>query len=337
MALAQDRQPADSFSEPARADSVARQLPSLALDAGALSVTYYTDPLCSWSWAFEPQWRRLRDAYGLRLTWRYRMGGLLRDWQSNENPLSPLSRPSQMAPQWYQVRELSGMPLDEHIWEDDPPDSSYPACIAFHAAALQGAGIGERMLRRLREGVMLERKNIARRDVLLAIASDLEAEDIAQGRILLDQMDAERFKRDLDAPDVQDTFRHDLQDAALLGIGRFPTLIIQRTDGHGIGLVGYRPYAALEQAIASLIAPTGAAHERLIATETPDDRLAVERAIFTFLARWGSATVREIAECAGRDSAQIEAGILPLVNSGAVRRAGALYRLEKPAAERVVH
>ena len=26
----------------------------------SLSIEYYTDPLCCWSWAFEPQWRRLR-------------------------------------------------------------------------------------------------------------------------------------------------------------------------------------------------------------------------------------------------------------------------------------
>src|SRR5690242_21305745 len=27
-------------------------------EADLLEVIYYTDPLCCWSWAFEPQWRR---------------------------------------------------------------------------------------------------------------------------------------------------------------------------------------------------------------------------------------------------------------------------------------
>src|SRR3546814_21038319 len=43
-------------------------------------IVYFTDPLCSWSWALEPQWRRLLFTFGDRLSWRYRMGGMLPDW-----------------------------------------------------------------------------------------------------------------------------------------------------------------------------------------------------------------------------------------------------------------
>src|SRR5436309_3295910 len=72
-----------------------------------------------------------------------------------------------MAPAWREVHHLSGMPLDELVWLVDPPASSYPASVADKAAELQGAAAGEAYLRRAREAVMLERRNIARPAALL--------------------------------------------------------------------------------------------------------------------------------------------------------------------------
>src|SRR3546814_17149873 len=47
-------------------------------------IVYFTDPLCSWSWALEPQWRRLLFTFGDRLYWRYRMGGMIPDWTRSD-------------------------------------------------------------------------------------------------------------------------------------------------------------------------------------------------------------------------------------------------------------
>jgi hypothetical protein len=78
---------------------------SLAMDRtdeeDLVEITYYTDPLCCWSWAFEPQWRRLRYEYSGKIKWRYRMGGLLPDWSSFSDPMNDVSRPIQMGPFWY--------------------------------------------------------------------------------------------------------------------------------------------------------------------------------------------------------------------------------------------
>ncbi len=78
-----------------------------------LELEYYTDPLCAWSWGFEPQWRRLRYEFAAQLRWRYRMGGMLSDWQRYNDPLNDISRPVQMGPLWHQIAEVSGMPLDD--------------------------------------------------------------------------------------------------------------------------------------------------------------------------------------------------------------------------------
>lgn len=208
-----------------------------------VDIEYFTDPLCCWSWAMEPQWRRVRFEFDGRVSWRYRMGGMIPDWNSYQDPINSISRPSQMGPLWFQARELSGMPLADRIWFEDPPDSSYPACAAVKAAQLQSPLAAEAYLRRLREAVMTERRNIARPDVLLAIAEEVQDEG---GAVL----DAGRIAHDWTSPQVRDAFREDLRTAGYLGIGRFPTLILRRHgEEGGLMLVGYRPYESIRAAL----------------------------------------------------------------------------------------
>src|SRR3546814_7121680 len=73
--------------------------------------------------------------FGDRLSWRYRMGGMIPDWTRFSDPINSVHRPAQMAPVWFHVGRISGMPIDGAIWLDDPPGSSYPASIAVQAAA----------------------------------------------------------------------------------------------------------------------------------------------------------------------------------------------------------
>jgi putative protein-disulfide isomerase len=275
-----------------------------------VSVEYYTDPLCSWSWAFEPQWRRLRYECGARLRWHYRMGGLIADWQSFNDPFNDIRNPGQLGPQWLQVSRMSGMPLNGRLWLVDPPDSSYPACIAAKAAERQGLAVIESYLRRLREAVMLEGKNIARQEVLLAIAQEQSRGDLSADPARA-RLDFDRFYADLSAPEVLDAFRQDLRDAAYSGIGRFPTLILRREDGHGIVLVGYRPYKALREALNHL-AP--GLHPEM--GESPEELATA------YITHWGRVTPRELAEVLGDDCDIDDASTLleSLVTSGMLRR-----------------
>ena len=164
----------------------------------AIEVTYFTDPLCSWGWAFEAVWRRLRYELADRISWRYVLGGMIPDWQTFNDPLHSVHRPAQMGPSWYEVRHLTGMPIDEMIWIQDPPASSYPACVAVKAAGLQGAAVEEVYLRRLREGVMLERRNIARREVLVELFAEVSVGGGGDGG---------RFRRDIVGDEALEAFR----------------------------------------------------------------------------------------------------------------------------------
>lgn len=216
-----------------------------ALGARALEVVYYTDPLCCWSWAFEPHWRRLRAEFGAALDCRYRMAGMIADWGSYSDPLNSVSRPLHMGPIWREAQHLAGAAVDDRIWMEDPPASSHPGCLAVKAAELQSADAADLYLRRLREAVMTQRRNIARPEVLLELA-----DEVAAGAP--DRLDAVRLRRDLDGQAAREALREDIKEARYRGIGRFPTLTLCLRGGTGIVLVGYRPYEALLSALARI-------------------------------------------------------------------------------------
>ena len=260
-------------------------------------IEYYTDPLCSWSWAFEAQWRRLRFEYAGQLGWRYRMGGLLTDWQSYDDPFNDIRNPAQMGPQWFQVSEISGMPLDERLWRTDPPDSSYPACLAVKAAERQGAEVAEIYLRRLREAALLECRNIARQDVLCALAQGTAEQSSRH------PFDFDRFRADFETPEVAEAFRQDLRDAAYANIGRFPTLILHRHGASSIMLVGYRPYEALQAAL------------KHIAPDLPrGPEMSREDLALAYVSRWERVLARELAEVIGSDTDQATEPLEALVS-----------------------
>ena len=235
--------PADATAEPMGSAAVAGSARDPGAGAATLEIVYYTDPLCCWSWAFEPHWRRLRDEYGGALACRYRLAAMVADWNSYNDPLNSVSRPVQMGPIWRQAQHLSGVPVDDRIWVLDPPASSYPACLAVKAAELQSAEAADLYLRRLREAVMTARRNIARREVLLEVADEAAA-------AAPDRLDPERLGHDLDATPARDALREDIKEARYRGIGRFPTLTLRHRSGAGVVVVGYRPYETLLSAIA---------------------------------------------------------------------------------------
>lgn len=188
------------------------------------------------------------------------------------------------------------MPIEPRIWHDDPPSSSYPACLAVKAAELQGRSVGERYLRRVREAVMLEQRNVARRSVLLELAEGLAAantddDNTARG------IDLEAFCQTIDDRQALAAFRADLLDAKYREIGRFPTLIVRGGDARAVIIVGYRPYNVLLDALSQVV---GAKFPLLRPVPTLTEYTAFWRSVT------GNLTERELAEVCGT-SAQRQA------------------------------
>lgn len=234
---------AGSVSGAARQEETATQT--------AVEIVYYTDPLCCWSWAFEPQWRLLRYAFAGQMAWRYRMAGMLRCWDDYQDPVNSIHRPAQMGPLWLQAHQMSGMPLDARIWTEDQPSSSWPACVLVKAAEFQSPIAAELILRRLREAVMTERRNIARKPVLYEII-----DACAEARP--DMIDPQRLRRDMDGDDARANFMEDVKNARFRQIGRFPALVVRRPRTAGTLIIGWRPFEILLKTVAEVAPELGA-------------------------------------------------------------------------------
>jgi putative protein-disulfide isomerase len=171
---------------------------------------YFTDPACSASWAIEPALRRLQTEFGAGVQITYVMGGLARQYEGDNSGLIR---------EWLDVTAESGMPVDPRPWNTPGAiASTFPACMAFKAAAEQGPELGARYLRALREGIMCRRRKL---DAAEALVEEARAAGL----------DAERFRIDLGSHAIVEAFGADLEDTRERGIENLPVLVFSGEDG----------------------------------------------------------------------------------------------------------
>lgn len=200
-----------------------------------VKIIYFTDPICSTCWGIEPQLRKLKLEYGPLVELEYRMGGLLPDWSYNSGGIS---KPTDVAPHWDEVSRYYQMPIVGDVWLDDPLHSSYPPSVAFKAAQIQDEEKAIAFLRRIREMVFLEKKNITRWEHLA------EAAGVAG-------LDIVRFEQDYENEAVT-LFEADLQLAAQWSVRGFPTLLVFNREGKHEKVYGFKPYEVFEAAITKM-------------------------------------------------------------------------------------
>jgi putative protein-disulfide isomerase len=140
-------------------------------DHVSVSVTYFTDPWCPWSWAAEPARRRLLVEFGEGLEFTYVLGGMA-------HALDDLPA---FASEWLEATAQSGMPADPRGVLAEPPSATHPAALAVKAVAEQGDP--GPYLRRLREAIMVERQRADRADALLDLARDVGGLNLDRLRI----------------------------------------------------------------------------------------------------------------------------------------------------------
>lgn len=214
-----------------------------------VQIVYYTDPICSSCWGIEPQLRKLKLEYGEYIEIDYRMGGLLPDWSYNSGGIS---KPSDVAHHWEEVSAYYGMPIDGGVWLEDPLASSYPPSIAVKAAQMQNKEKAVAFMRKLREYVFLDKKNITKWEHISAAAK-------AVG------LDVEQLKKDYEG-DAKKLFEEDLAYGRQLGVRGFPSMYFSGSDDQRYLVYGFKPYDVFEEAIRR-IAPE--AKKKVIDTSDP--------------------------------------------------------------------
>lgn len=256
-------------------DAEPSSLPAAQNKHQRIEILYFTDPICSSCWGIEPQLRLLKLQYGHGIHIDYRMGGLLPDWSYNSGGIS---QPSDVATHWDEVSPHYDMPIDGDLWLEDPLHSSYPPSIAFKAAQIQAPQKAQTFLRRLREMVFLEKKNITK-------AKHLSAAATYAG------LDATQLLADMEGPAVE-AFEADLALAKTYGVRGFPTLFINGTDGDMVKVYGAKPYTVYRNALLTIDSELQA---QAYSTEWAD-----------LFQHYPSLTAREYAELSGMARDQVE-------------------------------
>jgi putative protein-disulfide isomerase len=268
-----------------------------------LWITYFTDPICSSCWGIEPQLRKLKMEYGALFEIKYHMGGLLPDWSYNSGGIS---KPADVASHWDEVSLHYDMPIDGDVWLEDPLDSSYPPSIAFKAAQMQDTDKALLFLRRIKEMVFLEKKNISKWEHLRAAA-------IETG------LDPVKLASDAKGSAKQ-YFQEDLQLAGHWNVRGFPTLFFTDAKGNQEKIYGVKPYHVYEAAILSLLPDAEAEKVR------PDQNWQ------SLFSTYPSMTRKELSVIAGLSSEDAERLLGNLVTEGklelSVTKNGEIWKIK---------
>lgn len=202
-----------------------------------VKLLYFTDPICSSCWGIEPQLRKLKQEYGQYFDIEYRMGGLLKSW--SEYGGTDVNGPQSVAQHWEEASAYYQMPIDGDVWNEDPLHSSYPPAIAFKAAQLQDSHKADHFLRRIKEMIFIEKKNITNVEHLLQAATDAG-------------LDAGQFEYDYEHK-AEQLFKEDLSMARAWNVRGFPTIYFIDGNDNRFKVYGSKPYQVYEQALLKLV------------------------------------------------------------------------------------
>lgn len=246
----------------------------------------FSDPFCSWCWAMEPVLYRVKETYRDQVVIRPVMGGLVEDMANFLDPLNGISSTADVAPHWEEVGLRTGQPIDGTFMREnqDPHWSTWPACIAVKAAALQGDALGEAYLRLVRRAAQAEGRNPSDPAVYEPLAESLAGLDVAAFRQAISDGSAAR------------AFHEDRQVGAQVGVRSFPTFLAMPADpassARPVLMGGARDFATFQ---------------RLLEQVAPDLEVHAPRSLTELLAENGPMTTRELSETLGQPADALRA------------------------------
>ncbi len=160
-----------------------------------VDVIHFADPWCWWSWGLEPVLSRLKEVYGDQINIVYKMGGITNDvseWRREYDVVDDEALKAWVT----ESTSLTGMPADTEYYLKSGVKTTWPACIAFKAAQLQGEEAAERFLRRLMEVIALDARDVSSEESLVEIGKE-------------GGLDPARLGRDIRSGKAKSLFEHD--------------------------------------------------------------------------------------------------------------------------------
>lgn len=213
-----------------------------------LTITSFTDPVCTWCWGSEPIFRALEQTYGNQIQFEFIMGGLVKDIRYNFDPANGIGGSnlgvseivSQVSKHWIEASNRHGMPVNVADFKvfDDNNRSSYPLNIAFKAAEMIDKEKAHTFLYLLRSASAAEGRATNELDVMLDLVSQAG-------------LDIEAFQKHFTDGSAEGAFKKDLEEVMKNGVTGFPTYMITYKE-KSIKLNGFRNLLQFMNAIDSI-------------------------------------------------------------------------------------
>lgn len=264
-----------------------------------LKIAHFTDPLCFWCYAMEPEMRKIRVLLDGQLEYRIVMGVLSADIREiigydEEADLRYELYRAMLANHFRDVAPKVGMPLSlDNMLAHGPEDLvSLPLSLAYCAMRMIDADIAEAYLRRMRECVFAEGRSLSSVEDQVALASEFP-------------IDVDLFRANLEGDEVAKVLQQGVDECRLYGIAAFPTLILQWGDKR-VAVQGYHTFEELKQAIAQ--ATDGDINLSDAEFSTP--------ALEAYVDRFGKVAAREIQTMFSLNDAQLANAMMDLASTG---------------------
>jgi predicted DsbA family dithiol-disulfide isomerase len=202
-----------------------------------IEIYMFIDPLCPDCWALEPNLKKLQIEYGRYFSIKHVLSGRLAMLN-----LTKKQHYENIAELWEKTATRTGMSCDGSLWFEDPISSPHIVSVAIKAAELQGRRAGIRFLRKLQEGLFLEKQNMSKLEVLQECAEDAG-------------LDVDEFISDIHSDSAAKAFQCDLKITSEMEVQEIPTLVFfnENIEDEGIKITGVYPYEVYEQILSEML------------------------------------------------------------------------------------
>ncbi len=206
-----------------------------------LNAQWYTDPICSWSYAAEAAMETFRSHFGSRLAFHHRLLPLYQDLNRFLSGHG-LKSQAEFASKIVKVSRLTGVAMTPRLWESgSAPQSSEDCCRYAKAALLTDPVKGHVFLARMRVLAFVEGEPIGDPKVLLKEAARLGFND-------------KDLERRADSAEVRAALQDDVEKGKSEGVTTRPTMILTNEGGDRVFIGGLRDAALFIKAGETLLA-----------------------------------------------------------------------------------
>ena len=174
------------------------------------------DPMCSWCYAFVPNWRRIEAALPGLISVQHVLGGLAPD---SDLPM-PLNLQDHIQKTWRRIQSIvPGTEFNFDFWTRClPRRSTYPACRAVIAAKHFGLHYEAQMIEKIQMAYYREARNPSDVETLCELAGEID-------------IDVQAFQDRMGDEACQAMLESDIQKTHALGVTGFPSLVLATDDG----------------------------------------------------------------------------------------------------------